>query len=85
VKCSCLDQVAHSKGSSNLLSKTRIQDLDLRERERERALDLMECLAFFEWPTAQGGRWGLFIVPTLNRDVGESFTRLVQWGTKLVW
>jgi hypothetical protein len=25
------------KGSSNLLSRTRIQDLDLRERERERS------------------------------------------------
>jgi hypothetical protein len=35
VKCYCLNQVAQSKGSSNLLSRTRIQSLDLRERERE--------------------------------------------------
>jgi hypothetical protein len=57
VKCYCLNQVAQSKGSSNLLSRTRIQSLDLRERERgTQALDLRECFAFSEWPTVQGGR-----------------------------
>jgi hypothetical protein len=72
VKCSCLNRVAHLKGSSNLLSRKRIQGLDLRERGRgAQALDLRECLAFSEWPTTQEGRWGLFIVPTANRVVGE--------------
>jgi hypothetical protein len=36
VKCSCLNRVAHSKGSSNLLSRIRIHGLDLRGIERER-------------------------------------------------
>jgi hypothetical protein len=84
VKCSCLNRMAHLKGSSNLLSRTRIQGLDLRERGRgaqaldlrergrgAQALDLRECLAFSEWPMTQEGRWGLFIVPTANRVVGE--------------
>jgi hypothetical protein len=38
-------------------------------REREmgaQALDLWECLAFFEWPTAQGGRWGSIYSPHLK-------------------
>jgi hypothetical protein len=54
VKCSCLNRVAHSKGSSNLLSRIRIHGLDLRGIERERGaqdLDLRESFTFSEWPT----------------------------------
>jgi hypothetical protein len=42
-------------------------------------LDLKECSRFSEWPTAQGGRWGLFIAPTLKESLEESFTRQGWW------
>jgi hypothetical protein len=49
VKCSYLNRVAHLKGSSNLLSRIRIQGLDLRDRERgAQALDLRVRLSFSE-------------------------------------
>jgi hypothetical protein len=77
VKCSCLNWATHSRGCPNLLSGTRIQGLDLRERERERIsrLDLRESFAFSEWPKrSKGVGGGLFIVSTTNRAVGERFT-----------
>jgi hypothetical protein len=76
VKCSCLNWVVHSKGSSSLLSRTRIQCFNLRERKRgAQDLDLKESIAFSEWPTAQGGRWGSIYSPHLKESRWREFHR----------
>jgi hypothetical protein len=47
MKCSYLNRATHLTGSSNLLSRTKIQGLNFRERERgAQALNLRERLAF---------------------------------------
>jgi hypothetical protein len=45
VKCSCLNQVTHSRELESSL-KNKNQGLDLREREGDQTLDLNECFAF---------------------------------------
>jgi hypothetical protein len=56
--------------------------LDLRKRCRgAQDLDLKGGFTFFEWPMTQGGRWGLYIVPTSKRIVGRVFTEQVWWNS----
>jgi hypothetical protein len=73
VKCTCLNRVGHSKGSSNLLSRRRVQGLDLRGRERERGDQdwiLGRVLLFLSGPRSKGIGGGLFIVPTKIEPLG---------------
>ena len=54
--------------------------IEVIEREEGvQALDLKEYSRFFEWPMAQGGSGGLFIVPTSKEPLEESFTGQVRW------
>jgi hypothetical protein len=72
-----LESLVHSRELKSSL-KNKNQDLDLRKREkRAQSLDIKEAFWFSEWPTALGGRWGLFIAPTLKRAIGELFTEQV--------
>jgi hypothetical protein len=67
-------------GSSNLLSRTRIQGLDLSERERQLKLWILgSVLHFLSGQQLKGVGGGLFISPTLKRVIGESFIGLVRW------
>jgi hypothetical protein len=70
-----LELTTHSRELESSL-KNKNQSLDLREKGRgAQDLDLKGSSAFSEWPTALGGRWGLFIAPHLKRVVGGSFHR----------
>jgi hypothetical protein len=55
--------------------------IDVLEREEgAQALDLKVDFCFSEWPTAEGACWGLFIAPTSQELLEESFTGQVRWG-----
>jgi hypothetical protein len=63
----------------NLLSRIRIQELDLRERDRGAQDWILGRVLLFlsgQEPKEVGG--GLFIVPTIKRAVGGRFTGLVR-------
>jgi hypothetical protein len=72
VKCSCLNRVAHSKESLNLLSRIRIQGLDLREREELSIWNLRKALLYFECQQTRGVGGGLFIVPPKESYWGKA-------------
>jgi hypothetical protein len=58
-----LESVAHSRKLESSL-KNKNQYLDLRERKRgAQDLDLKGDFAFYEWPTALGGRWSICSPP----------------------
>jgi ribose 5-phosphate isomerase len=78
VKCTYLNWVAHSKGSSNLLSRTMIQGLDLREREELKLWILGRDYLFLSGQHYKGVGGGVFIAPTTNRVIGKRFTGLVR-------
>jgi hypothetical protein len=61
---------------SSLKNKNQVWIL-VRER-RARALDLKGVFQFSEWPTALGGRWGLFIAPTSKEWLGEPSIKQVR-------
>jgi hypothetical protein len=80
VKCSCLNQVAHSKGISNLLSRIMIEDWGL-EREREswelKILNLRECFRYVECPLKEEGWRSIYSLHTII-TVGNQRTGLVR-------
>jgi hypothetical protein len=70
-----LESVSHSRNLESSL-KNKNQGLNFRKRERERSSNFgSQCvICFFEWPTAQGGRWGSIYSPHLKKSHWGEFS-----------